>query len=219
MNIQTVHFHARDDASIILDGLVFLPEKPKYNTFCVLVHPWGFLGGSRANTYHYAHLLSKEFGLACLIFDTRGVGNSTGGRSFNGSSEVGDVLGACDWVRSTYNQRILLVGSSAGAAIAGSALPHADNVVGYVAIGYTFGWLSSLIFGRHYDAVLKSEHPKLFIMGSQDGFTSVAQLERRIRTMRNAEVRLIGSVGHFMLETPTYASETSGYIAAFLKKI
>jgi uncharacterized protein len=52
----------------------------------------------------------------------------------------------------------------AGAPIAGSAVPALPCIKAYVGIGYTFGWLASWLFGRHYTAVLQSHVPKLFIM-------------------------------------------------------
>jgi alpha/beta superfamily hydrolase len=213
---REVQFPAKDEPEVILSGLLFTPETLKKPFVCVLVHPWGFLGGSRGNTFLYADRLSKKFGIQCLIFDCRGVGNSSGKASFNCSAEVADVIGACDWVTSNLSKPILLIGSSAGAAIAGSALDKVSQVLAYIGIGYTFGWLSSLIFGRHYDAISKSMKPKLFIMGTEDGFTSVSQLKSRLKHMQNAEMKLIDGVGHFSLESSTYASKTVELIAEYV---
>ena len=40
-----------------------------------------------------------------------------------------------------------------------------DQVRAYVSLGYPFGWMASILFGRHHRAVLQSEKPKLFVMG------------------------------------------------------
>ncbi|CAL9129962.1 unnamed protein product [Musa textilis] len=38
------------------------------------------------------------------------------------------------------------------------------------------------VVGRHQEATLKSEKPKLFIMGTEDGFTSVNQLQNKLKS-------------------------------------
>ena len=138
---------------------------------CVLVHPWGYLGGSQANMLPYAHQLAGSHGLECLLFNLRGVGDSGGRATLRCADEVDDVIGACEWVEANRAKHIVLVGASAGAAVAGSALDQVPAAKGLVAIGYTFGWCSSLVLGAHYAAVLASPKPKCFIMGTSDGFT------------------------------------------------
>ena len=215
--IREISFPAKDEPSVVLNGMLFTPETITKPVVVVLVHPWGFLGGSKANTFSYADVLSKKHGIQCVIFDSRGVGKSTGRSSFRCTAEVADVLGACDWVTNNIGKPIVLVGSFAGAAVAGSALDQVPEAVAYVGIGYTFGWWSGLVLGCHFDAIIKSEKPKLFIMGTNDGFTSVTQLESRVKTMTNAESRLVDGVGHFSLESPSYAIESSLYIYNFIE--
>jgi len=113
----------------------------------------------------------------------------------------------------------VLVGSSAGAAIAGSALDRVTEAISYVGIGYTFGWFSSLVFGSHYTAVLNSIKPKLFIMGTRDEFTSVAQLESKLLYVEKAEIQLVKGVNHFQLESQRYASVTAKYIFEFIELV
>jgi alpha/beta superfamily hydrolase len=214
---REVQFSCRDEPSVVLSGVLFTPEGDIPRPYvCVLVHPWGFLGGSRANTYPYAERLSNKHGMTCLIFDSRGVGESTGKSTMSCSAEIADVVAACDWVKANLSEPLVLVGSSAGAAVAGSALDMVPEAVAYVAIGYTFGWLTSIVFGRHFDAILKSVKPKLFIMGTEDGFTSIGQLESRLKQMQNAEMRLIEGVGHFSLESLAYSRQTADVIAEYI---
>merc|ERR1712130_550166 len=113
-----------------------------------------------------------------ITFDMRGVGNSFGSSTWSGYDEVRDVLSVVDWIKLNIASPIIIIGSSAGAPIAGSAFGHIDyhHIVGGVFIGYPFGFFSSLIFGKHYNNITESDKPKLFIMGDSDGFTSVKQL-------------------------------------------
>ncbi|KAK8499340.1 hypothetical protein V6N12_036987 [Hibiscus sabdariffa] len=122
---------------------------------------------------------------------------------------TGDVIAVCNWVpEKLSSDRILLVGSSAGAAIAGSAVDQVEQVVGYVSLGYPFGMMASILFGRHQKAILRSTKPKLFVMGTQDGFTSVKQLENKLKSAAAPhETHLIQGVGHFEMEGPAYDAD------------
>ena len=56
-------------------------------------------------------------------------------------------------------------------------------------------------------------------MGSQDEFTSVHQLERRIEQMKSAKAEVLDGVNHFGLESPLYANQVSDIILKFIRKI
>ncbi|RXI03848.1 hypothetical protein DVH24_038122 [Malus domestica] len=139
----------------------------------------------------------------------RGVGRSTGRASLTGFAEIKDVIAVCKWVSENLSaDMILLVGSSAGAPIAGSAVNQIEQVVGYVSLGYPFGMLASILFGRHHKAVLQSSKPKLFVMGTQDGFTSVKQLKNKLKLCsRSVETHLIDGASHFQMEGPAYDAQ------------
>jgi uncharacterized protein len=93
----------------------------------------------------------------------------------------------------------------AGAPIAGSALRVVPGVVAYVGIGYVFGVWASILFGDHFRAVIEAEVPKFFIMGDNDGFTSVKQLQARVAACKGfASLVIVPNVGHFELETDQY---------------
>ena len=146
----------------------------------VMVHPYGVMGGSSSNMLGLALCLADK-GYSSIIFDHRGVGKSSGSKSIFGNSEVLDVIAVCnDIEKKNRDLNIILVGSSAGAPIAGSAVDLCNNVVGYVGIGYVFGFWPSLLFRQHYDKILGSSKQKLFIMGQADGFTSIETLNSKM---------------------------------------
>lgn len=107
-----------------------------------------------------------------------------------------------------------------GAPIAGSAVNQVEQIVGYVSIGYPFGLLASILFGQHHKNVLKSPKPKLFIMGTQDGFTSIKQLNNKLKCAAGrVEKHLIEGIGHFELEGPAYDSHMVNLIVEFIDSV
>lgn len=186
------------------------------NLGIVLVHPYSVLGGSQGLLKGIASSLALN-GYTAVTFDMRGVGRSTGKPSITGFAEVKDVVAVCN---SLSLPRILLVGSSAGAPIAGSAVDQIDKVIGYVSIGYPFGMTASILFGRHHKAILQSPKPKLFIMGTRDGFTSVKQLRNKLNSAAGrVETHLIDGVGHFQMEGPGYDAEMVDLIIKFIASL
>ncbi|KAM7524578.1 hypothetical protein LguiA_014480 [Lonicera macranthoides] len=221
-------------------------EHPKENPVIVLVHPYSVLGGCQALMRGIARELSSK-GFTSVTFDMRGAGKSTGRPSLTGFSEVNDVVSVCKWVSQNLSlNRILLVGSSAGlaffkclywiaffmskvqafstifsvksgAAIAGSAVDKVEEVVGYVSLGYPFGLTASILFGRHHKAILESPKPKLFVMGTKDGFTSVKQLQNKLKSAAGrVETHLIEGVSHFQMEGPGFDSQMGNLIVPFI---
>ncbi|KAL5976879.1 hypothetical protein ACLOJK_021214 [Asimina triloba] len=107
-----------------------------------------------------------------------------------------------------------------GAPISGSAVDQVEQVVGYVSIGYPFGWTASILFGRHHKAILQSPKPKLFIMGTNDGFTSVKQLENKLKSAAGrVETHLIQGVGHFQMEGPAFDEDMVNLIIRFVETL
>lgn len=107
-----------------------------------------------------------------------------------------------------------------GAPIAGSAVDLIEQVIGYVSIGYPFGMTASILFGRHHKAILQSPKPKLFIMGTQDGFTSVKQLKNKLSSAPGrVETHLIDGVGHFQMEGPAYDAQMVDLIVKFIASL
>ncbi|RLM80893.1 uncharacterized protein C2845_PM12G25230 [Panicum miliaceum] len=206
-----------------LSVLVFKPpvcgEEPEAagDVAVVMVHPYTKLGGAQGLLRGMAEGVARQ-GYTAVTFDMRGAGRSTGRASLTGSTEVGDVAAVCRWVAENIKPRgILLVGSSAGAAIAGSAVDKVDEVIGYVSIGYPFGRMASVLFGRHHDATLKSQKPKLFIMGTKDGFTSVKQLQNKLKSAAGrVDTHLMEGAGHFRMVGPAFDAQKLSTVCCIL---
>lgn len=217
---RNVEFATVDDGQGISLSLRLYRPPPslpsKQDLTIVLVHQYSVLGGCQALLKGLAGNLASR-GYLCVTFDMRGVKRSTGKASWTGISEVQDVVAVCRWaVENLATNKILLVGSSAGAPIAGSAVDQAEGVVGYVALGYPFGRLASILFGRHNKLILESSKPKLFVMGTSDGFTSVKQLENKVKSAAGrVETHLVPGAGHFQMEGPDYDAEMADLIANF----
>ena len=114
-----------------------------------------------------------------------------------------------------------------GAPQSGSALAQLEqeknvNISAYVAVGYTFGKLASIGFYRHFNSIVTASSPKLFIMGGNDEFTSINQLEDMIKKMRSnskVDTEIVANVGHFELESPTYDALVSKLVLEWLDKV
>ncbi|XP_027068079.1 uncharacterized protein [Coffea arabica] len=202
-----------------LDARIFKPNAGdgEGDLVFVLVHPYSILGGCQGLMKGMARGLANR-GFTAVTFDMRGAGRSTGRPSITGFSEVNDVVSVCQWATRNLNaNRILLVGSSAGAAIAGSAVDQIKEVIGFVSLGYPFGLTASILFGRHHKFILQSSKPKLFVMGTKDGFTSVKQLENKLRTAAGqTETHLIKGASHFQMEGPDFDAQMVNLIAEFI---
>lgn len=92
--------------------------------------------------------------------------------------------------------------------------------MGFVSLGYPFGLLASILFGRHHEAILRSTKPKLFVMGTKDGFTSVKQLQNKLKAAAGrAETHLLEGVGHFQMEGPDYDAQMVDLISSFVQSL
>ncbi|XP_050367564.1 uncharacterized protein LOC126785925 isoform X2 [Argentina anserina] len=219
--VETSTVETSDGAK--LNTRLFRPRESKNegnDPVVVLVHPYSVLGGCQGLLRGIAAGLAEK-GFEAVTFDMRGVGRSTGKASLTGFAEIKDVIAVCKWVSENLaTNRILLVGSSAGAPIAGSAVDQIEQVVGYVSLGYPFGMTASILFGRHHKAILQSPKPKLFVMGTQDGFTSVKQLKNKLRSAAGrVETHLIEGVSHFQMEGPAYDTQMVNLICEFIASL
>ncbi|KAK6126858.1 hypothetical protein DH2020_039419 [Rehmannia glutinosa] len=66
----------------------------------------------------------------------------------------------------------------------------------------------------------QSPKPKLFVMGTRDGFTSVKQLENKLKAAagRN-QTHLIEGVSHFQMEGPDYDEQMANLIVEFISSL
>ena len=180
-----------------------------------------------------------------------------------------------EWTHSSLREEgaqgdIVLLGSSAGAPIAGSAIDSFEYVRGYVGmidavececahefvrvctsvctpthisrytrtcmctqvskhqrlavctgIGYVAGFLASILFSSHYQPLIDTRKPKLFVSGTRDEFTTPSQLRGLIDKMDKrsvSQVYLEEGVGHFALESPQYDSLMADLTCDFIRK-
>lgn len=187
----------------------------------VTVHPWAALGGGEHNTRGIARSLAQS-GLRALTFQLLSCSAMWGILSAH-SAEVSQVTAVARWAASTFGDPVVLLGSSAGASIAGTALAGLPEAIGYVAIGYTWGGVAMLAFGRHYRPLYGCPQPKLFLMGAKDEFTAPATLSRYVgRVAGDNDVVIVPGVGHFELEHPAYDGDVvrrvGGWIGQLLLK-
>ncbi|KAG6590233.1 hypothetical protein SDJN02_14899, partial [Cucurbita argyrosperma subsp. argyrosperma] len=215
-------FKVETSDGVKLQTRVFKPkdEEARQNLVVVLVHPYSIMGGCQGLLRGIACGIA-ESGYRAVTFDMRGAGKSSGRASLTGFSEIKDVVAVCKWVcENLFVHRILLVGSSAGAPIAGSSVDLIEQVVGYVSLGYPFGLAASILFGRHHNAILRSPKPKLFVMGTRDGFTSVKQLQNKLKSAAGrVESHLVQGASHFEMEGLAYDSQMVDIILHFLASL
>jgi pimeloyl-ACP methyl ester carboxylesterase len=101
------------------------------NGACALVvHQYSVMGGSQDLMRGIAREFATRHGVVAVTFNLRGVGGSSGRCTLTGHGEADDVADVGRWLEAAGFARILLVCSSAGAPIGGSAL---DRVPAFTA--------------------------------------------------------------------------------------
>lgn len=145
----------------------------------ILTHPYSWLGGSMYNNVTdsvFKKLKSKVNTI--VAFNFRGVGESTGWSTLTGWNERNDVIAVCKYIKTLENPGtdIYIIGYSAGSAIACGVVDELDEIKGYCAIGYPYGWTTSIMFSSHYPKAI-TKKSKLFVIGDNDQFTSVSTLK------------------------------------------
>ena len=190
------------------------------NPIIIFVHQWGLLGGSGALMEGLARNMAS-LNYNSITFDLRGVGKSSGKSSWTNFTEVSDLKTVIDYVIKTYDKKILLVGSSAGAPIIGYTLDYSPQIIGGTLIGMVWGVWASIVFSWSYENIEKSIKPKLFIIGDKDEFTSIAQYNNRITKIKGElnDVKLIQGKNHFEIESPYYDKTISKWIVEFIEKV
>lgn len=187
----------------------------------LLVHQYSVMGGSQDLMKGMARILAARYRVAACTFNLRGVGKSSGSSTITGQSEVQDVVDIGQWISNLGFDKILLLCSSAGAPIGGSAIDLVPAVKGYVGIGYVFGFWASILFKGHYKAFFDSKKPKFLIQGDRDEFTGKDTLINWAVKQSQSEVtetKIYPGLGHFELEGPAYDSEMADVAADFAQR-
>ena len=189
----------------------------------IFVHPWGKLGGSWHNTNGLAQLCSRQHGYTSIVFNLRGVGNSTGNATCCGHSEVNDIVSVAEWAIQQYiGADIWLVAQSAGAPSAGTAVKRlGDQCRGAIFIWYTFGCASAVLFGRHFKhaASFNPTQRALFLVGTRDCFTTPKTMVRAAKRNRYpSTVVLFDGVGHFEIEASHFDGIVSSLAVQFIQQ-
>lgn len=185
----------------------------------VTVHPWAPLGGGEHNTRGIAQAFAKA-GIRALSFEMSSSSMVWGVLSNHGR-EVRQLVDVCAWAKEMWpSNGVLLFGSSAGSPQAGTALAQSPHVVGCACVGYTWGWIAAIAFGRHFGAFLDSPKPKLLITGDADEFTSETTLDRQVARARPGTVEsiVVRGVGHFQLEMPEYDATVANFVLEWIAK-
>ncbi|MBI1745838.1 MAG: alpha/beta hydrolase [Acidobacteria bacterium] len=145
----------------------------------VVCHPHPKFGGTMHNkvVFHTAKFLNSQ-GLPTLRFNFRGVGLSQG--SFDGGrGETDDVTAVLDYMAGCYPQCGLLVaGFSFGAWVGLRAACRDARVAAGIAIGLPFSLMDTTFLQT-------CSKPKLFLQGTEDPFSPMAEVERIYRGIGN----------------------------------
>ena len=103
---------------------------------------------------------------------------------------------------------------------AGSALAQSEHAIGLACVGYTWGFVSSIAFGRHYGSFLSSKKPRLLITGDADEFTSEQTLSKYVaKAGPSCDSIVVRGVGHFELEAPHYDGAVAKYVLDWIEKV
>ena len=181
-----------------LHGTLFRPSGEATQLF-LLAHPYSLLGGSSYIMLSLASRLSQSCSAVCLAFDMRGSGSSQGRASVTGNSEIADVSAAAQWLRVNFfelSSKLFIIGYSAGACISGSAAASV-NPLGYIGIAYPCGLLASVIFRCHPARLREFTGSKLFLLGTDDCFTSEYTLRSNFGDHKSSEFHIVDLAGHF----------------------
>ncbi len=151
--------------SILLEGLLELPEEREGQTGVALIlHPHPLYGGTMFNNVTSAVARGlRDYGIATLRFNFRGVGES-GGLYGEGFDEIDDVLSAIEFLDScgeVDSSNIILTGYSFGCWVGLAAASRADRPMSLVGI-------SPPVDMYDFSFLFKERRPKLLLSGDND---------------------------------------------------
>ncbi len=120
-----------------LSALLEAPDSPPL-AYALFAHCFT-CGKDIAAASHISRALAEQ-GIAVLRFDFTGLGNSDGDfANTNFSSNVQDLLAACDYLRQEYSAPKMLIGHSLGGAAVLAAADKVEEVSAVVTVGAPHG--------------------------------------------------------------------------------
>ena len=131
LSYQDVAFPSRGEDAVILRGWL-VQAKNQHRRIAIFAHGYTENRESADVALFMARAL-REKGIASLMFDFRGSGESDGEETTLGYWEKGDLLGAVDYVKKLGYDKIGLVGFSMGASTALGVAPEVPEVQAVVA--------------------------------------------------------------------------------------
>jgi alpha/beta superfamily hydrolase len=169
LDYQDVTFKSHADGVNLKGWLI--PSKEQNRQIVIFAHGYSENRASANIALHMANVLHQR-GIASLMFDFRGAGESEGTMTSLGYFEQNDLLGAIDYVKRLGYERIGLVGFSMGAATALSVAPEVPEVQAVVAD-------SAFTDLNHY---LESNLPKLHPIADIGFLSKLAMRETSLLT-------------------------------------
>lgn len=198
MRQERIDFYAASVEPIRLEGLLDLPEGDGPHPAGILCHPHPMGGGSMYVPLLevLAHALAGS-GRACLRFNFRGVGRSSGSPT-GGIQETEDVEGAFHWLREREDADIGDLGVAGWSFGSWVGLRWAVNSGNCRKIALVSPPLVGFDFFQFLDSgdVHLPEQP-LIISGERDQFSDLSKLEELARRL-GAELSILPGADHFL---------------------
>eukprot|EP01041_Mallomonas_annulata_P003908 gene3908-7795_t len=184
----------------------------------IFVHQLGKLGGSQALMSGMASRMAGK-GYDAMTFNLRGIGGSSGYASWSCKAEQTDLKAIIEYAQSSCDKDIILVGSSAGAPLAGALLDYSPRIKGGMFIGYVWGFWASILFGWAYTPIKISTKPKIFVIGDRDEFTTLAQYKVKMSELQGPIniAKVIEGKNHFEIESPLYDDMVTDWLDDFIR--
>jgi alpha/beta superfamily hydrolase len=178
----------------ILEGQISLGDTQNHIGILVC-HPHPQFGGTMTNNVvRSVYKCFHELGWPSLRFNFRGVGESSGSYD-DGIGEQQDVIDAITFFMHEGDhppKKIILVGYSFGACVAGAVVNRINYIFGYIAISYPFALIPQFVEN------LNNSKPKLFLMGDQDDITPLSTFDNFFKALPEPKDRQIfPNIDHF----------------------
>ena len=198
MREERVSFYAESVEQIRLEGILDLPDEASLPPACILCHPHPIGGGSMHVPLleTIARVLAGS-GWACLRFNFRGVGRSSG-ESSGGLRETEDVEGAYQSLRERGDlnaEDLALAGWSFGAWVGLRWAVQGGRCRKVVLVSPPMMGFDFLGFLDSGEVVLPED--SLIVCGERDQFSDRARLED-LAARIGADLRLLPGADHFL---------------------